>query len=127
MLHSGVWTDLGQSLAGSDGDPWLFGAGSLAAGTPVSLKLSDAQPGAVTGLVIGGSALNAPFKGGTLVPAPLVLVSGVPVSAIGEVELTANWPSGTPSGFGLYFQWWISDVAGPAGWAASNAVLGVVP
>ncbi len=127
VLHTGVWSDLGQSLAGTDGDPWLLGSGSLGADTEVALQLRDARPGSVAGLVLGNVAIGAPFKGGTLVPTPLVVLTGVPTGSTGDVLVSSTWPGGIPNGFSLYAQWWIADPAAPAGWAASNAVVGVVP
>jgi hypothetical protein len=120
------WSDLGQALAGTSGAPILAGSGALLAGAPTSLSLSSARPNAVAVLVIGLSALNAPFKGGVLVPQADVLVSPLPTGPAGLVVLSAAWPL-LPSGFTVYFQHWISDPAGPQGFAASNALSGTVP
>jgi glyoxylase-like metal-dependent hydrolase (beta-lactamase superfamily II) len=45
----------------------------------------------------------------------------------GGVALSAAWPAALPPGTQTWFQWWIADAGGPAGFAASNAVLGTVP
>ena len=73
------------------------------------------------------SAVNLPFKGGTLVPAVDVLVAGLPTSPAGELSLSAAWPPGVPSGLTVWFQEWIVDAAGPKGFAASNGLAGTTP
>jgi len=120
------WTDLGQSLAGTTGAPLLAGSGSLAGGTQTMLSLSNARPGAPAVLVAGLSALAAPFKGGVMVPALDVLVNGT-TSGTGAITLSATWPPALPGGIQLWIQWWISDPAGPSGFAASNALLATSP
>jgi hydroxyacylglutathione hydrolase len=120
------WSDLGQSLAGTTGAPLLAGSGSLAGGTLATLSLSNAQPVAPAVLVAGLSALGAPFKGGVMVPALDVLVNGT-TSGAGAIALSATWPPALPGGTGIWFQWWIVDGAGPAGLAASNALLATTP
>ncbi len=120
------WADLGFGLAGSDGVPELSGTGTLAVGTPVSFTLEHALPASTTSLVVGLAAAYVPFKGGTLVPNPDVLVLGLPTGS-GTLVLPGTWPSGLPSGLQLYFQHWIVDPAGPKGLAASNGLRGTTP
>jgi hypothetical protein len=120
------WADLGLGLAGSDGVPELSGAGTLAGGTPVIFTLEHALPASTTALVVGLAAAYAPFKGGTLVPSPDVLVLGLPTGS-GTLVLPGTWPSGLPSGLPLFFQNWIVDAAGPKGLAASNGLRGTTP
>jgi len=119
------WFDLGHGLAGSFGVPSLEGTGTLQPGTPARIELDNARPNAASGLFIGFSQLFAPFKGGTLVPNPdLILL--LPTDGNGEFAVTATWPN-LPSDASLTFQFWITDPAGPAGYAASNALEGVTP
>jgi hypothetical protein len=120
------WADLGQALAGTNGDPLLVGGGSLADGTLVSLTLSNALANTTTTLVIGLSQLNAPFKGGVMVPNPDFLIFLLPTGPAGTLPLAATWAA-LPSGFVVTFQHWISDPAGPVGFAASNAVSATQP
>jgi hypothetical protein len=117
-----AWIDLGQGLAGTLGAPLLHATGTPAAGQPVTLALSFARPGSVAALFVGLSAGSAPFKGGTLVPSPDLLVAGLPVDGAGTSTLAATWPAGVPAGLALYLQEWVVDPLGPAGFAASNAV-----
>jgi hypothetical protein len=122
-----TWTDLGDGLAGSVGTPTLVGGGSLAAGTTLSVTLAGGAPGGTAALVLGFGVLGAPFKGGTLVPQPALLLHGLPLDGAGSVALSGLVPGGLPGGTTLVLQAWLADAAGPAGWAASNAVCGVAP
>ncbi len=124
---SSPWTDLGQGLAGSHGVPLLAGSGTLAGGTLVSLTLGNALESSGAAVVIGFSALQAPFKGGVLVPVPDVLLTGLATDGLGGLSLSALWPTGVPSGFALFFQAWIGDAAGPMGLAASNGLCATAP
>ena len=107
--------------------PVLTGSGSLVGGQPVTLALTSAKPATLTTLVLGLSLLNAPFKGGTLVPNPNILFFGLPTNGHGNLTLNATWPSGLPSGLAVITQFWIPDPAGPAGFAASNGLAGTTP
>jgi len=128
VAHLGdAWTDLGQGLAGVAGVPVLETHGALIEGHPLTVELSSAKPSGVATLVVGLSALNAPFKGGTMVPNPDALVAGLGLDGVGGIELTSPWPPGVPSGLSLWLQAWIADGAAVKGFAASNAEVGVVP
>ena len=128
VAHLGdAWTDLGRGVAGVAGVPLLTAHGALLGGHPFSLAISGAKPSGSATLVAGFSALNAAFKGGTLVPNPDVLVTGLPLDGAGALSLASAWPLGTPSGFSLWLQAWVADAAAVKGFAASNALVGVVP
>ncbi len=126
-IYSDPFTDLDGALAGGAGTPKLAGSGTLAASTPVTLALSNAAPSSATALFVGLSALNAPFKGGTLVPNPDVVVPGLLTDGAGQLTLASTWPPGIPSGFSMYFQAWVADAGGPQGFAASNGLQGTTP
>ncbi len=121
------WTNLGNSLPGSNGRPDLKGGGGLCEHSKTQLLLTDALPNASAGLVIGFSDISLPFKGGTLVPSPDIVLLGLPVDGDGQISLASDWPPGVPSGVDTVFQFWVSDPAGPAGWAASNGIMGTTP
>ncbi len=121
-----AFTDLGAALAGSNGTPVLVGSGTLAPSSTVSLTLSKLLANSPVTLVVGLTALNAPFKGGTMVPdvdVPLVLVT----NALGGASLSGSWPAGIPSGTSIYLQAWQADAGGVLGYSASNAIVGVTP
>ena len=126
-IFSDPWTDLGLGLAGTNGTPVLAGSGTLAPSTPIGLTLTNALPSSSSTLIIGVSALNAPFKGGTLVPNPTVLIFGLPISGAGTLALNGTWPANVPSNVSFYFQHWIVDAGGPVGFAASNGLQGTTP
>ena len=124
---SSPWTDLGLGLAGSNGVPTLSGDGNLAGGDPVALNVAGGLPGGNAHIVIGFSAVNVPFKGGTLVPSPDVLLLGLPLDGAGSLTLATTWPSGIPGGLSSWYQAWTADPAGPVGFAATNGLLAVTP
>lgn len=118
------WTDLGFAKPGVNGAPHLAGVGPLTPGSANQLVLTHAKPSAVAMLVIGLSTVNLPFSGGTLVPAPALVVP-LATNAAGSLSLTANWPAGSPSGLTLRLQYWIQDPAATFGLSASNGLGGV--
>jgi len=121
------WFDVGHALAGVTGAPRLQGHGLPYAGLPIQLSLSAAAPAGPATIVLGTSQIDAPFKGGVLVPSPERLVGGLVTDSAGELVLAGQWPAGLPSGLELFFQAWIVDPVGPEGFAASNGLRVEVP
>jgi hypothetical protein len=122
-----VWTDLGFALAGAAGPPQLVGTGTLVAGSPGALTLSNAAPSALAYLFIALNSSPTPFKGGQLVPIPPVMTAIVVTTAAGDLPLPwVAWPSGL-SGVDLYFQYAIQDAGAIKGTALSNALKAAVP
>jgi hypothetical protein len=128
------WLDLGQGKAGLTNQglpakPILTADGDLTAGALVSLALARSNTPFSTGyLILGASELSSPFKGGTLVPAPDVVVGplmGLPGAS--ELVLSATWPAGVPSGTSIWIQAWLHDVGSPLPFAATSAVRGTTP
>jgi subtilisin family serine protease len=117
----------GLGLGGSGGVPVLTGVSTLLTGDPIELVMQKALENSTSTLVVGVSALFASFKGGTLVPHPDLLLIGLPVDGSGRLVLQGTWPPGIPSGTGIWFQHWVTDQAGPAGFSASNGLGGTVP
>ena len=109
------------------GLPLLAGSGPLVAGEPVTLALSNGKPLALAFLVVGFAQLNAPFKGGLLVPAVNLLVPGLPLNGAGAISLSAAWPTGLPAATKVYFQMWMPDPAAVAGFAGSNGLRATTP
>lgn len=121
------WTNLLSGLAGLLGTPSLVGAGTLEIGSSGSLVLSAAKPSAFGMLFTSLASTPAPFKGGTLVPVPVLLSFPVATNPAGQLPLAWNgWPSGL-SGASLYLQYAIVDAAAPAGVSLSNALRADVP
>ena len=123
-----AWTDLGSGLAGAGGVPAFSGTGTLVAGQPVTLALSNAAPSALAMLFVSFASAPAPFKGGTLVTVPVALMLPLATGPGGALNLgVPAWPAGVPSGASLYFQYAIQDAGAPFGVALSNALRGDVP
>ncbi len=126
----GPWTDLGASHPGTHGAPVCLGAGSLFPHTPMSVTLGNALESAPSFLIVGVATWNLPFYGGTMVPSldPPGFFIPMTSDGTGAANLAASWPAGIPTGFTLYFQWWIEDAAASGGgFAGSNAVSATVP
>jgi hypothetical protein len=110
-----------------EGDPRMFGRGSLLGGTLAELLVEHADPGAIGVLVIGLSRIDLPFAGGTMVPALDVLIPGSSVAADGTAYFAGTWPDDIPSGTEVFFQSWLADPAGPKRRAATNALSAATP
>ncbi len=121
-----TWTDLGHAKTGSKGLPELLGSGTLLANSDNTVELANGNPSSSATLVFGLSQLNAPLKGGTLVPYPLVLL-GLTTNATGNLNLPFLFPTGVPAGTSLIFQYWIKDPTASLGVSASNGLEGVTP
>jgi len=119
------WTDLGGGIAGSAGIPVLVGAGTLAGGSAGSLTLSFAQPSAPAALFVSLSSTPAPFKGGTLLANPFVVLLPLATNGSGSVTLPWVWPTGVPAGTAVYFQFAVQDSAAVYGVSLSNGEKGI--
>jgi len=124
-----AWTDLGNALGSTNGTPAMAGVGTLQPSSPVSLLVTGAAPLATAWLCFGATQLNAPFKGGVLVPDinPPGLILPVPTDGNGNLNLASTWPGGIPSGTDLVMQAWFADASGPVGFVATNGIVGRTP
>jgi hypothetical protein len=114
--------DLGHGLAGSTGTPSLetsFDTGAHA----LLLEYADAPASATAGIILGASSVEAPFKGGTLVPDPLVVLV-LTTPAQNDYDISASVPTSPsyPDGVDLYLQTWFVDAGGPKGFSATNGL-----
>lgn len=121
-----AWLELGNALAGSTGAPKLLMTGDLSPLSLTTAALSNALPSSPVFILAGFTAINAPAKGGVVVPALDVLRFAMS-SGSGTLNLPFSWPAGLPAGFETYYQLWVQDAGGPVGFAASNGVRGVTP
>jgi hypothetical protein len=129
-LPDACWHDAGGALPPAADDreaPMLRARGTLVPGEPVLLLLTGARPDASARLVCGLRRSHVPFAGGTLVPAPDVIVSGLPTGPDGCLALGGRWPLGIPARQEIWLQMWILDPDGPKGFAASNALNAMTP
>ena len=121
------FVDLGGPLGGPDGGrPILMADGTPVYGEPIAFALAEGRPLATSGLVLGVSRLDAPFKGGVMVPFPDVVLGPVPLDAQGRCTLAGPW-LGLSGGWDFWAQWWIVDPIGPKGFTASTTVQVSVP
>ncbi|HZM00633.1 MAG TPA: PQQ-dependent sugar dehydrogenase [Planctomycetota bacterium] len=125
---AGPFTGLGNALAGTSGKPILHGEGTLVAGTPGSVELTNAMPSAAAYLFVSLGVGGVPFKGGTLMPVPTLLLLPLASSPTGTLNLSwASWQAGVPGGTVLCFQYAIQDAGALNGVALSNALKAVTP
>jgi hypothetical protein len=123
----GPLLDRGHQLEHSTGWPILIASGSFAAGEPFAFDLFRVPFFKPIFPVMGFSVLEAPFKGGTMVPTPQIVVGSMPSGGSGELHLTGDWPLGMPSGSTIAVQFWFSASGTIAGFAASSGVRITTP
>jgi len=117
-----AWEDLGQGLFGTDFlIPELTGTGLLLPDSLNQLDVTQGLGGSTMFLFLGLDELNAPFKGGTLVPAPLLPPIALPLDPLGETSLPFLLPPGL-SGTALVLQGVITDPAAEKGFSITNAI-----
>jgi hypothetical protein len=116
-----AWSDAGGALGSPRRTPILWGDGSMLPGASTRLVVTSAQERTPLALVLGARRVDLPFLGGTLVPAPDVVMTGL-CDGVGRFALEFAWPPNLPS-VPLWWQGWVADAAGPQGATASNAVL----
>jgi trimeric autotransporter adhesin len=125
---AGTWTDLGFGLAGEDGVPQLAGIGTLQPGSPGSLTLTNGNEHTPAQLFVSLTGTPTPFKGGTLVPVPVLLTLPNFTNFGGDIVLSwPAWPASLPPGSSLYLQFALADDAAPLGVALSNALKATTP
>ncbi|MFT7462814.1 MAG: hypothetical protein ACI9EF_001156 [Pseudohongiellaceae bacterium] len=127
MTIQPTWFDLGNALSGTGATPETVVSGTLAGGSLGSVGVNTDLAFGTAHLVIGLSQVNVNFKNGTLVPAPDVLIFGLPLDGNGDLAVPFTWPSSIPSRASVFLQFWMPDVGGPVGFAASNGVRGETP
>jgi hypothetical protein len=106
---------------GGPGESVLLACGEpLATGGTGFIQLLNAAPNTTAFLAVSLTQGAAPFKGGTLVPVPVLLLLTLTTDAAGEFLL-----SGVPGGGGpldIYLQCATVDAGQPQGFGLSNAV-----
>ena len=112
---------LGNGLPGSLGAAPEFSADMAGGPCTVSLQLLSFAQGAHV-LVVGQHKLEAPFKGGVMVPVPSVLLANAFDTAQLFSYLAVDLSNPMLTGVTLYIQVWIQDPAGPYGYSASNGL-----
>lgn len=119
------WTFLDATQGSVEGPPCLFGAGPLTSTAATVVSLVHGAEVASTAVLLGFTALKAPFKGGTLFPTP-DSVHWFVTDKAGELVIEAHWPANLPPGVQIFLQAWVADSAAPGGFAATNALQAAV-
>ena len=109
------------------GPPLLFGTGTLEGGSTGSLELGNAAPSTLCVVFLSPTASPAPFKGGLLVPGPLLIQFQLLTGPTGSLSLPFTWPTGIGPGVELVLQLALADAAAIHGVALSNGLLGLTP
>ncbi|HEX5010565.1 MAG TPA: hypothetical protein VFY71_09195 [Planctomycetota bacterium] len=113
--------DLGFGTPGTGGHvPHAMVCGPLISGHLVTFMLQDALPQAAVVAVAGLGSVSAPYAGGTLLPAPRLVVAGLVTDRDGALALRGVAGDGGP--MDLYVQWIVQDPAAVSGKALSNAL-----
>jgi subtilisin-like proprotein convertase family protein len=122
------WTDMGQGLPGSSSTSILLCAGDLTPLSPFSVSILNAEKSVPGILFVGLDLLPYPtkFKDGFFGPFP-IFEAGIPTDALGNQFIPGTWPSGVPTGYDLYIQYWYFDDDMPKNVAATNTVAAVTP
>jgi hypothetical protein len=120
----GSFVDLGGGLAGNYA-PRLDGSGSLEPDGAFTLSFTQLPPAENGPLFIGFSLFSMPWKGGTLLPEPDVILFFATGS--GAFDLPGSMPPAVPSGFSIYLQAWFPDSGAPQGLCATNGLQLITP
>ncbi len=121
-----AWTRVALGIGGSSGVPQIRGTGDLTAGSLVTLSMTSGKPSSPVTLFVSPAAILAPFKGGTLVPAPTILIP-LATDGAGAASVGASWPSGIPTGTQSWFQAWQQDATGKQGFISTNGLRATTP
>ncbi|HTE06552.1 MAG TPA: hypothetical protein VK824_10170, partial [Planctomycetota bacterium] len=125
--HGHTWKDMGFSFYPTAATPRLMGSGTLAPSSTVTYDLQAGPAGAAGFMVAGFNTIFAPFKGGTLVPAPDIVVPGFATNGSGALHFTMGFPAGVPAGLSLFHQMWFLEPSASTGFGASNALSAITP
>jgi hypothetical protein len=100
----------------------LSGGGPLKAGSLNGLMLADGPPNGIAGLFLGFDANPTAFKGGLLVPVPVVELFVLSTDATGSIDIPFVWPAGIPAGLSTYAQYAVQQPGPPPIIWLSNAL-----
>jgi hypothetical protein len=106
VINEALWWNHGGASSMTATLPLLIGTGSLQPDTQTSISLAGTPSGSAAFLVVGTTRVFQPFKGGTLVPEPQLIVTGLVTDGTGALELVGRWPEGIPTGVQLTLQVW---------------------
>jgi hypothetical protein len=115
------WMDLGGAY-GAPLLPHLEGAGTLTAGSPFSLSLTNAPPSSPGLFWLAFAGIPTPFFGGVVYAFPFNLQINIATNPTGAFTASSIWPSTIPSGTRATLQILIADPGLLGGIALSNGL-----
>jgi hypothetical protein len=122
-----TWKDMGFAFHPTDSAPRLKGSGTLEPLTSIDYEV-EAGPATTAGFLVAGfNTVFAPFKGGTLVPAPDIVVAGFTTDGSGTLTFSSMFPAGVPAAISLYHQMWFPDGDSSTGFISSNGLSALTP
>ncbi len=121
------FTTLAGGVPGINGQSIITGDGTLTGDNEIHIGIENARPDSIGVLLIGFTQLNFPLFGGTIVPSPDLVASGIPLDTDGRAELPLLWPEPFGPGVNVWFQWWYADLAAVEGLGASHGLFGLAP
>jgi len=126
-IDGSPWENLALGRSGSEGPPSLFTVGDLSANSDLSFAVGDAALETNAYLVLGLLNLSAPFKNGTLVPSPDLILGPFATGLDGRFSFATVFPAGGVSGVPIHGQVWIQDGGVLPAWSATNGVVAIMP
>lgn len=126
-LADDPWQDLGGGTSGLNGPLTLAGGGSLVAGTPATLDLTNAPAGALTLAWLSFSSVPFAALGGTVHATPFSNQFLFVADGAGAVSLGVTWPAGIPVGSEAWFQFFAADASVIYGLTVSNGLKATTP
>jgi len=105
----------------------LTAGGTLEGGSTTGFVLADAPASSLALLFTGLAPNPTPFKGGELVPFPVLLQVALVTGPDGGIALPFTWPQGVPAGFEVHVQVAVADALAPLGAWLSNALRARAP
>jgi hypothetical protein len=121
-----AWASIGGGIPGAS-QPRLRGTGEPLAGQSVALDVDRAAALAPAFLILGTALLDQPFKGGHLVPMPLLTLAVGVTDAAGTLHLQDTWPAGVPAGMDFWLQIFLPDPAAAHALSATGGLRLRVP
>jgi hypothetical protein len=128
IVPDGPFLGVGNALAGTNGEPVLYGTGGVGLGEAGGLHVRSAVESSLAVVFASLASNPTPFFGGTLVPAfPFTLTRNLFTDAGGEINLMWASLGNNPSGLEFYMQVGFDDPGAVFGVALSNAIQVTIP
>jgi hypothetical protein len=127
VLAPTAWTLLGGGVGGATGIPTLLASGELACGSSIAFDIARAPAHTAVLTVIGGTRVDLPLFGDTLVPAPQVALVLATTDATGSARVSIPIGVSLASAARPYFQHALPDASAPSGIAMTPGCSGTVP